>query len=239
MNKILNQEKIVSLLKQLDNLINYPCSIVICGGAAAIVGYGLKRLTGDIDILEPFPKHSSFYKSVKELLEYNDLDSNAINDGAKGFVSHLSPNYRKRVIPLNAGFKNLDVSIISKADFITMKICAWRESDIQDVKSIGISKEDLLIIDENISHMARFQPDIAQKAQLVLSEIGIRKAPVIKPENVNSLSELIQFFKEKTSNDASLDDIKKWRNDIASGLKPSFLAINISKKNNLFIGMDI
>ena len=203
MDKILNQEKILSLLRQLDNRIDYPCGIIICGGAAAIVGYGLKRLTGDIDILEPFPKHSSFYKIVKEL---GNIDPNAINDGAKGIVSQLSANYRKRVTPLKAGFKNLDVSMIGKADFITMKICAWRESDIQDIRSIGISKEDLIVIDENISHMALFQPDMAHKAQLVLSEIGIRKAPALNPDKINSLSELIQFYRESVGNDASIED---------------------------------
>ena len=56
MTKNLNGLKIISLLKDLDRSIAEPCRIVICGGAAAIVGYGIKRITGDIDILEPFPE---------------------------------------------------------------------------------------------------------------------------------------------------------------------------------------
>jgi len=120
-----------------------------------------------------------------------------------------------------------------------MKICAWRESDIQDIKSIGISKEDLIIIDENISHMALFQPDMAHKAQLVLSEIGIRKAPELNPDKITSLSELIQFYRENVGKDASIEEIKMWRKDIVSGVKPSFIAINFSNKNNLSIDMDL
>jgi hypothetical protein len=51
------------LLKGLDNHVAEPCRIIICGEAAAIVGYGMKRLTGDIDTLEPVPKSDSFLQS--------------------------------------------------------------------------------------------------------------------------------------------------------------------------------
>ncbi len=83
MTKNLNGSKIISLLKDLDRLVAEPCRIIICGGAAAIVGYGMKRLTGDIDILEPFPKSDSFYKAVKDLSKSHGLDPKWINDGAK------------------------------------------------------------------------------------------------------------------------------------------------------------
>jgi hypothetical protein len=66
MTKNLNGSKIISLLKELDRHVAEPCRIIICGGAAAIVWYGMKRFTG-IDILEPFPKSDSFYKALKDL----------------------------------------------------------------------------------------------------------------------------------------------------------------------------
>jgi hypothetical protein len=153
MTKNLNGSEIVSLLQDLDRNIAEPCRIIICGGAAAIVGYGMKRLTGDIDILEPCPKSESFYKGVKDLSESHGLDPKWINDGIKGFVDCLSQDYQERLIPLSSGFVNLEVFIISKPDFITMKICAWREADKQDVTAIGISKEDLPIIHANLAYV--------------------------------------------------------------------------------------
>jgi hypothetical protein len=74
MTKNLNGSRIVALLKELDSHVAEPCRIIICGGAAAIVGYGMKRLTGDIDILEPIPKSESFYKAVKDLSKSHGLD---------------------------------------------------------------------------------------------------------------------------------------------------------------------
>ncbi len=240
MEKHFNEPIIISLLQDLDKTIKNPCSIVICGGAAAIIGYGLKRFTGDIDIFEPMPKSDDFYKAVKLLLENHCLDPHSINDGAKGFSDDLSPNYRKRVIPLKKNFNNLTVYIISKADFITMKICAWRESDMNDIKSIGISKEDLPIINENLTHLAQHNPDRAHKAKLVLAELGLEITPKLEVKDVKSLSELIQFYTERTNKDASLDEIREWKKDISLGLKPSLLAsLIIEEKDPPSIELDI
>jgi hypothetical protein len=141
MTKNLNGSKIISLLKELDRHMAEPCRIIICGGAAAIIGYGMKRLTGDIDILEPFPKRASFYEAVKDLSRSHGLDPKWINDGVKGFLDDLSPDFQKRLLPLNEEFEKLHVFIISKPDLITMKICAWREADKEDIEALGISRK--------------------------------------------------------------------------------------------------
>jgi len=229
MTKNLNGSKIVSLLQVLDRNINEPCRIIICGGAAAIVGYGMKRLTGDIDILEPCPKNESFYKAVKDISKSHGLDPKWINDGVKGFVDYLSPDYQKRLMPLRAGFENLEVFIISKPDFITMKICAWREADKEDVKALGISKEDLTIINSNLAYVAKHSPDRAHKAHLVLSELGVQEVRSLKPEEVSSLAELIQFYRQHEKKEASIEEIRKWKYEIGIGMKPSFLAKSISE----------
>jgi hypothetical protein len=72
MTKSLNGSKVISLLKELDRHVAEPCRIIICGGAAAIVGYGMKRFTGDIDILEPFPKRNSLAQSISEGQQIED-----------------------------------------------------------------------------------------------------------------------------------------------------------------------
>lgn len=242
MTKNLNGSKIVALLQDLDSRIQEHCRIIICGGAAAIVGYGMKRLTGDIDIFEPCPKSDSFYKSVKDLSDSHGLDPKWINDAVKGFVDSLSPDYQKRLIPLNAGFKNLEVFIISKPDFITMKICAWRETDKEDIKAIGISNDDIAVINTNLAYIAGHSPDRAHKAHLVLSEIGVYEERVLKAEEVSSLAELIQFSGYQNGKEPSIEEIRQWKNKISMGLQPSFLAKSLIEKKqskNLNTGMDI
>lgn len=233
MAKNLNGLKIISLLKDLDRSIAEPCRIVICGGAAAIVGYGIKRITGDIDILEPFPKSESFYKAVKDLSKSQNLDPRWINDGVKGFLDDLSPDYRNRLIPLSEGFENLEVFIISKPDLITMKICAWREADKEDIGALGISKEDLTVINANLAYVAKHSPDRAHKAQLVLSELGIQEVQSLKSDEVTSLAELIQYYRQHEKKEASIEEIRKWKNEIGKGVKPSSLASSISENKQM------
>jgi len=229
MTKNLNGSKIISLLKDLDRHVAEPCRIIICGGAAAIVGYGMKRLTGDIDILEPFPKSDSFYKAVKDLSKSNGLDPKWINDGVKGFLDDLSPDFQKRLLPLNEEFENLHVFIISKPDLITMKICAWREADKEDIKALGISKEDLTIINANLEHVEKHSPDRAHKAHMVLSELGVREFVILKDDEVTSLAELIQYYRQHEKKEASIEEIRKWKSEIEKGTKPSSLAQSISR----------
>jgi hypothetical protein len=238
----LNGSKIISLLQELDRNIQEPCRIIICGGAAAIVGYGLKRFTGDIDIFEPFPKSESFNNTVKNISESHGLDPKWINDGVKGFVDYLSPDYKKRLIPLKLGFKNLEAFIISKPDFVTMKICAWREADKVDVERIGISKEDISIINKNLAYIQRHSPDKAYKASLVLSELGFKPIQSIKPEEISTLSELVQYYIQKKGRDPELSEIREWQGKIKLGITPGFLAEEMTKgkkKDNLSKGMDI
>jgi hypothetical protein len=229
MTKNLNGSKILSLLKDLDCNMAESCRIVICGGAAAIVGYGMNRLTGDIDILEPQPKRESFYKAVMDLSKRYNLDPKWINDGAKGFLDDLSPDFQKRLILLTDEFKNLEVFIISKPDLITMKICAWREADKADVEALGISKEDLKVINANLEYVAEHSPDRAHKACLVLSELGIRELWILNPDEVTCLAELIQYYRQHEEKEATIEEIRKWKNEIGRGIKPSSLARSFSE----------
>jgi len=226
---VLSGEKIISLLHELGALIKEPCRIIICGGAAAIVAHGLKRLTGDIDTFEPIPKVHDFYAKIKKIEEEHGLDAAWFNEGAKGYIDCLSANFKKRLISVDKGFNHLEVFAISKPDLITMKICAWRESDKDDIQSLGVGPEDLKIIAENIAHMRVLKPETADKAERVLGELGLVKMEPISAEKVSNLAELIQFYKEQTGRDALLEEIRTWKDRVSDGLRFSSLAKSLVK----------
>jgi hypothetical protein len=235
--QVLDGEKILSLLHELDTLIDEPCRIIICGGAAAIVAHGLKRLTGDINSFEPIPKAQDFYAKIKKIQEEHGLDAAWFNESAKGFLDCLGANFKKRLITVDKGFKNLEVYAISKADLVTMKICAWRESDKEDIQSLGVGSEDLKIITENVTHLRILQPDMADKAERVLGELGLVKMAPISAEKVANLAELIQYYKEQTGKEVSLEDIRKWKDRVSDGLRFSSLAKSLLTGKEK--GMDI
>jgi hypothetical protein len=183
--------------------------------------------------MEPFPKNESFYKAVQDLSKIHSLDPKWINDGVKGFLDDLSPDFQKRLIPLNEEFENLHVFIISKPDLITMKICAWREADKADIEALGISREDLKVINTNLAYVERHNSDRAHKAHLVLSELGVQELIILKVDEIISLAELIQYYRQHEKREASIEEIRKWRNAIEKGTKPSSLAQSISEDKQM------
>jgi hypothetical protein len=232
MNKNLNKTIIISLLHKLDALTQVPCRIIIGGGAAAIIGYGLNRVTGDIDIFEPIPKNSEIYSNIKKISKDMELDPKWMNDGTKGFITCLAPSFIKRLIPLNEKFKTIEVYLISKADFLTLKLSRWDESDKDDVKILGIEKEDLGIIAENLLNMDTYRPDQAQKIHFALMELGIEPQILLQANQITSLAELVMFSQQQGA-DPEINTILEWKDKIKNGEKPQDIAgfiINKDKK---------
>lgn len=217
MNKRFDEKEIIRLLHELDNHIDEPCKIIICGGAAIIAGFGIERTTGDIDVLEVKPKNKSFFDSVKKIAENNELKQNWLNDGAKGYIDYLHPSYKNRLIPVNETFKNLSAFFVGKSDLITMKICAWRESDKEDVDALDATKEDLKIINENIEYFQKISPDIAYKANLVLAELKLIPQKKLKINDIKTLTELAQFYTQRTNKEPAMIQLVSWRTQLDKG----------------------
>lgn len=66
-----------------------------------------------------------------------------------------------------------------------MKICAWREADKADIEALGISHEDLKVINSNLAHVEKHSPDRAHKAHLVLSELGAQELKILEGRRSN------------------------------------------------------
>jgi hypothetical protein len=64
---------------------------------------------------------------------------------------------------------------------------------------------------------------------MVLSELGVRELVILKDDEVTSLAELIQYYRQQEKKEASLEEIRKWKGEIEKGTKPSSLAQSISE----------
>ena len=226
MNKRFDEKEIIRLLHEFDNNIDESCKIIICGGAAIIAGFGIPRTTGDIDVLVVEPKNKSFFESVKRVAENNDLKPSWLNDGAKGYIDYLHPSYKKRMIPVKENFKKLIAYFISKPDLITMKICAWRESDKADVVALGVKQEDLKIIEENIEHLSEIDSSKALKAHMVLSELNLIPQRRLTASKIGTLVELAQFYVQQKSMDPTMAQIVSWNFQANKGTPITEIAKN-------------
>lgn len=85
---------------------------------------------------------------------------------------------------------------------------------------------------ENLEYLSRHRPDIAQKAHMVLSELGIHELRILTSDDVKSLTELIQFYNQHEGKDPEIEEIRNWKDQINLGITPMSLARAISRSNS-------
>lgn len=113
------KKEIYEHLNALDRNLDRPQHIIICGGAAVVAKYGIRRHTDDIDILDADFNVESFNELVKRTL--NNPSPMVFNDAAKVYINELTADFRNRLIPSDEKYKHLKVDFISKADGINNK----------------------------------------------------------------------------------------------------------------------
>jgi hypothetical protein len=212
-SKFLDKETIISLLEKLDQRVEEPYDIIICGGAAAITKYNVERYTDDIDFFEVSPESMSFRNLISDVLADNNFELETINSGARAYIDYLSPNYRNRLIPSDVEFKNLRVSFISKADLVSMKICALREIDIHDVNVLGIMDEDLSIINENLTYLAERDPAQVQ----IMRALFVKREETQKITGMEPFVEILEQLFEKVGEKNVFDEIEALADAIQAG----------------------
>ena len=162
--------EITKLLHLLDEKLEYPEQIILCGGMAVALAFGGKRQTFDLDVIGPLPLSEHLRKKVIEVAEAEGVDPEWLNDSCKGFVDYIPLGWQKRLIPINIGLSKLTICSLGKPDLIMMKLRAGRERDLADIEMMGITKEDVQIIVENLDRISKFDPKTALNIKLQLEE---------------------------------------------------------------------
>ncbi|MBF0106485.1 MAG: hypothetical protein HQM16_14305 [Deltaproteobacteria bacterium] len=166
---------IIKLLKKLDGTLQFEESLIICGGMAVTLAFGGLRTTLDVDVIAPVPLSKNIKEAVKMVAKETGADTAWLNDSAKGFASYLPVGWEKRLIDINLGFKKLKIKSLGKPDLLMLKLKAARERDIADIKTLGINRNDVDIIFENLKRIDRFDKKTSLFIKLQLEEWGFEK----------------------------------------------------------------
>jgi hypothetical protein len=131
-------------LKRLNDSVKRKVTIVAIGGNALIF-FGAKRLTNDVDIVcrSTQPEVSAF---CKEYLRKYKIKVHAFIDGL--FKTMRIKDYLQKAMPLELPeYPNLKVKILNVYDIILTKINRWLPRDQEDIGNVlflmEISKSDL------------------------------------------------------------------------------------------------
>jgi len=105
--------------------------VILIGGAGLILRYGLKRSTGDIDVLESISGVRGSLQALGNLMAIHGF--HIVSES----LLTLHPDYEKRLEKV-AVFSCLDVYTLSAYDYAITKLGRGSEKDIDDILYSGL-----------------------------------------------------------------------------------------------------
>lgn len=128
--------------------------IVVIGSAAAILCDWLERATEDIDVIASDTKLSRLKETIEMVAEKLDLPSSWLNDAAVAWGEILPPDFMERADHLGQ-FHGLEVICIGRPDFVLLKLYALRPQDLEDLKEIDPTEEEIEFVRQQLPRIAR------------------------------------------------------------------------------------
>jgi hypothetical protein len=157
-------------LREVDELLNEPVVLEIIGGAAALLAYGARRATKDIDSFTTIDE--KIVEAVRKVKHKIPLDRAAVADQPY--------NYEDRRQILDLPFRNLVVLVPERHDILLMKAVRAMRNDDEVIQEMHEAEPfDLdTIVKRYKSEMGQAIGDhkiLDQKIQLVIEKLFGRK----------------------------------------------------------------
>ena len=119
--KTFGREELLAFLQEIDELLAEPVAIEIVGGAAALLAYGARRPTKDIDCFAGIDER--IRKAAERTKLQIPLDRAAVADPPY--------DYEDRRQPLDLHFRKLAVWVPERHDLLLMKAVRAARHDVQ------------------------------------------------------------------------------------------------------------
>ncbi len=148
---------------ELDALLPRPVTLVVGGGTAMMLAYGLPVRTTDVDA---YPKETSFEEiqpAIHAAARKLGLAPDWVNPYFETFAYVLPSDYGARLRPLFDG-ERLRVRALGVEDLLVMKCFAGREKDIGHARALVRRKPNLAIVERRLQELADKRVSGAQDA---------------------------------------------------------------------------
>lgn len=157
-----------------------PTEIVIAGGSALLLADLADRETGDGDAIASRPKLSSLASAIAAVAEELDLPPDWLNDAVRAHYDLLPPDYHTRLVRIGV-FDQLRVLALGRTDLILMKMAAARPRDLEDLRVLAPTPEEIRFVEAQLERINRTQPRNALRIQLYLDQYRSPEAPGSSP----------------------------------------------------------
>jgi hypothetical protein len=144
--------KLKAAFEALDARLSSDVTLVVGGGSAMMLGYGLPVRTTDVDAYPISGRLDEIAGLVQEVGREVGLSQDWLNPYFETFAHVLPSDYGARLKEVFAG-KRLRVMVLGVEDLLIMKCFAGREKDVGHARALLRRKPDLGIVERRIEEL--------------------------------------------------------------------------------------
>lgn len=156
--------------RALDALLPGPMTLVVGGGAAMMLAYGLPVRTTDVDAYPVSGRLDDLGPAIRAVGKQVGLPPDWLNPHFETFAHVLPPDYGSRLRPVFSG-ERLGVKALGVEDLLVMKCFAGREKDVGHARALLRRKPDLRIVERRIEELVERSVPGAQEAADFLDDL--------------------------------------------------------------------
>jgi hypothetical protein len=150
--RIVDAAKLRAAFEALDARLPTDVTLVVGGGSAMMLGYGLPVRTTDVDAYPIGGRLDDIAPLVREVGREVGLSQDWLNPYFETFAHVLPTDYGARLKEVFAG-KRLRVMALGVEDLLIMKCFAGREKDVGHARALLRRKPDLGIVERRIEEL--------------------------------------------------------------------------------------
>src|SRR5436309_2065480 len=124
------RDELARFLAALDKRLSGPRLIILIGGAAASLGYGITRVTTDIDTI-------SDTTDLEDALRLARSDTGLKIPFQIVGIYDAPYNYEDRLTPIHLTLEKLQILVPEKHDLVLMKVVRGQDNDREAIQQIA------------------------------------------------------------------------------------------------------
>ena len=166
MPKPLIRQTTLEAFSLLDEKLKRPLKLMVAGGAAMTLAYGMKEGTQDVDAItfKGFDKIEDLKQEIQEVAKKLDIPRDWINPYFGNFAFVLPEDYSDRLREVFCG-KRLAVLVLGPEDLLIMKLHAGRAKDDSHIRRLlKTQKIDRVLVEKHLEQLVQKNIPKAQAA---------------------------------------------------------------------------
>jgi hypothetical protein len=138
--------------RALDSRLPHPLTLIVGGGTAMMLAYGLPVRTTDVDAYPASGRLDDIAPQIREVAREVGLAPDWLNPHYETFAHVLPADYGSRLREVFSGAR-LRVMALGLEDLLVMKCFAGREKDVGHARALLRRGPDLRVVESRIDEL--------------------------------------------------------------------------------------